>query len=92
MALQGYRCANPYCDVDLRYEPTPYHWDHIKPKSRGGSDSLLNGQYLCEPCNLSKRAQSWPTFLDRYARSQGLWPNNDAWNRWKATRAKVGGL
>jgi ATP adenylyltransferase len=32
----------------------PFHVDHIKPKSKGGNDSLENLQLLCSRCNLSK--------------------------------------
>lgn len=31
-----------------------FHFDHIVPKSRGGSEDPINFQILCPKCNLSK--------------------------------------
>ena len=41
--------------IRLRY----YHVDHIKPKSRGGSEKAENLALLCGPCNLQKGARTW---------------------------------
>ena len=31
-----------------------FHADHIYPHSNGGPTTLINGQALCQKCNLSK--------------------------------------
>ena len=49
---QGYVCANPSCCADLRV--VKKHLDHKTPLSRGGSNSIENLQWLCEPCNCRK--------------------------------------
>jgi 5-methylcytosine-specific restriction endonuclease McrA len=36
------------------------HIDHILPKSRGGDNSLENGQVTCAHCNLSKGNRDLP--------------------------------
>jgi hypothetical protein len=90
MGVQGHRCANPYCNMDLR-NSTP-HWDHIKPRSRGGTDSVHNMQWLCDTCNLNKKDMDWPEFLFRYAMNMGMDPNTNQkpWQKWAITRAKNG--
>jgi hypothetical protein len=88
MRIQGHRCANPYCNMDLR-ESIP-HWDHIKPRSKGGTDSVHNMQWLCDTCNLNKKDMDWLEFLFRYSTSMGIDPNQnqEPWKRWVLTRAK----
>jgi 5-methylcytosine-specific restriction endonuclease McrA len=44
----GYRCQ--YCG---RYTQRP-HIDHVKPRSKGGKDTLGNLRVACPACNLSK--------------------------------------
>jgi 5-methylcytosine-specific restriction endonuclease McrA len=44
----GYRCQ--YCG---RYTQRP-HLDHVKPRSKGGKDTLGNLRVACPACNLSK--------------------------------------
>jgi hypothetical protein len=51
----GYRCA--LCNLDV--EPDDVHIDHIKPRSRGGSDHPDNLQVTHSACNLRKGA-TWP--------------------------------
>lgn len=50
LAADG-RCTR--CDVEL--EPG-WHADHEDPWSNGGATDVINGQALCEPCNLKKGA------------------------------------
>jgi hypothetical protein len=90
MRIQGHCCANPYCNMDLR-QSTP-HWDHIKPRSRGGTDSVHNMQWLCDTCNLNKKDMEWPEFLFRYANDMGMDPNKNQrpWQKWVMTRATNG--
>jgi hypothetical protein len=45
----GKKCR--YC----RKEKAPFHIDHIKPKSKGGKDTLSNLVVACEKCNTSKQ-------------------------------------
>lgn len=86
MLLQGYRCANPFCNMDVRGGP---HLDHIMPRFRGGTDSIHNLQWLCETCNLNKRDQEWPAFLREYAAGLGITDIETAWERWASVRRRL---
>ena len=90
MRIQGHRCANPYCNTDLR-QSVP-HWDHIVPRSQGGTDSVHNMQWLCDTCNLNKKDMHWLEFLFRYAHEMGIDPNvnQKPWQKWVLTRSKNG--
>lgn len=90
MVIQGHRCANPYCNTDLR-QSVP-HWDHIVPRSQGGTDSVHNMQWLCDTCNLNKKDMHWLEFLYRYATEMGMDPNKNEkpWQNWVLTRTKNG--
>jgi hypothetical protein len=90
MRIQGHRCANPYCNTDLR-QSTP-HWDHIVPRSQGGTDSVHNMQWLCDTCNLNKNDMNWLEFLYRYATGLGIDPNvnQKPWQNWVLTRTENG--
>lgn len=49
----GFRCQ--YCgDSPRKNETCVLHIDHVKPKSRGGSDGVFNLVTACERCNLGK--------------------------------------
>jgi hypothetical protein len=90
MKIQSHKCSNPYCNVDLRQ--TIPHLDHIIPRTRGGSDSLHNLQWLCEICNLNKGAKLWVVFLHEYARALGQDPrqNPKPWQKWVLVRQRNG--
>ena len=90
MQIQKHRCANPYCNQDLR-DSVP-HWDHIVPRSAGGTDSVHNMQWLCDTCNLNKNDMNWLEFLYRYAMGMGQDPNvnQKPWQKWVLTRSKNG--
>lgn len=52
----GYRCQ--YCGA-VTYHP---HIDHVKPRSKGGKDTLRNLRVACERCNLRKSDRDIPGF------------------------------
>jgi hypothetical protein len=57
------RCV--YCDA----ENVPLNIDHIRPRSRGGSDRVSNLALACIPCNQAKGSQPVEVFApDRAAR------------------------
>jgi uncharacterized protein DUF222 len=46
-------CRTPWCGAPIR------HIDHARRAADGGETSVLNGQGLCEACNLAKDAVGW---------------------------------
>ncbi|WP_240793157.1 HNH endonuclease [Arthrobacter crystallopoietes] len=48
-------CRTPWCDAPIR------HHDHVVPWRNAGQTSEINGQGLCEACNLAKEADGWHT-------------------------------
>lgn len=59
-ARDGQRCA--YCGG----EDGPFHFDHIFPVARGGTDEAHNIVIACRSCNLSKGDKTvveWVSFL-----------------------------
>ena len=46
-------CRTPWCDAPIR------HHDHVVPWRDAGDTSEVNGQGLCEACNLAKEADGW---------------------------------
>ncbi|QTG79370.1 HNH endonuclease [Arthrobacter crystallopoietes] len=46
-------CRTPWCDAPIR------HHDHVVPWRNAGQTSEVNGQGLCEACNLAKEADGW---------------------------------
>ncbi|WP_405862669.1 RNA-guided endonuclease IscB [Streptomyces sp. NBC_01515] len=84
-------CA--YCDVS----GVPLNIEHLRPRSRGGSDRVSNLVLACVPCNEAKGSTPVETFLadrpDRLARilGQARAPLHDAAamnaTRWQLTEA-----
>ena len=65
--LQGGLCAYSkygfsWCDGHLERG----QWDHIVALAAGGTNDPDNGQWLCKPCNVRKRASSESEFLARH--------------------------
>ncbi|NMR28456.1 DUF222 domain-containing protein [Arthrobacter sp. SF27] len=46
-------CRTPWCDAPIR------HHDHVVPWRDAGETSEINGQGLCEACNLAKESGGW---------------------------------
>lgn len=55
----GNKCQVPGCLVE-----GPYDIDHVIPRSKGGSDRLVNLQLLCPRHNSQKRDKFWEDFLE----------------------------
>ena len=47
------RCRSAWCDAPVRDR------DHVQSKAEGGEASFVNGQGLCEACNIAKEAPGW---------------------------------
>lgn len=57
MLRGGHRCA--YCGA----KDAPLQIDHVRPRSKGGSNRVSNLVPACELCNVAKNAQPIETFL-----------------------------
>ena len=64
IVLHGNRCR--YCGG--KADGT----DHVVPKSKGGSDSVLNIVAVCRSCNSSKGANRLPSDLEREVLSDAV--------------------
>ena len=53
LRLRDQVCRTPWCDAPIR------HGDHAEDHAAGGPTSAVNGQGLCEACNLAKQAPGW---------------------------------
>src|SRR6478752_3671946 len=51
--LRDRTCRTPWCDAPIRQA------DHVVPHAAGGPTTKLNGQGLCQHCNLAKEAIGW---------------------------------
>ena len=57
--LRDQWCRTAYCGARIR------HHDHVRPHTSGGPTSDLNGQGLCEDCNLTKESPGWRSTATR---------------------------
>ena len=48
--------AGNQCEICAKPLSNSFHADHVYPFSRGGKTTLMNGQALCESCNIKKGA------------------------------------
>lgn len=53
LRLRDHTCRTPYCDAPAR------HLDHVARAVDGGATEIVNGQCLCQHCNLTKEAPGW---------------------------------
>ncbi len=51
--LRDRTCRTPWCDAPIRQS------DHLVRHAAGGPTSALNGQGVCQQCNLAKEAVGW---------------------------------
>jgi hypothetical protein len=51
--LRDQVCRTPWCDAPIR------HADHAERHADDGPTSTVNGQGLCEACNIAKDATGW---------------------------------
>ena len=63
-AQQQGQTTCPLCGVTITWDthdlPTSPEADHITPVSRGGLNTLDNGQIICRTCNRSKGNRTQP--------------------------------
>lgn len=52
--LALYQAANGKCQMCGKPLDASFHADHVQPYSAGGLTDVLNGQALCDDCNLKK--------------------------------------
>lgn len=57
----------PWCKIRPASE-----FDHIEAKANGGSNTPLNGMFICNPCNNKKRAVSVEDWKDYIAEKEGV--------------------
>lgn len=57
----GGQCA--YCRTDLEALDVAWHWDHVIPLSKGGSNWPANLRPACPTCNTAKSDQDWRSWL-----------------------------
>ena len=53
--LRDRTCRTPWCDAPIRQT------DHPIPVAAGGPTTSINGQGLCQQCNLAKEGIGWRT-------------------------------
>lgn len=60
--FREYRGRCFYCETKMRFKDASA--DHVRPKSKGGSDSNENLVLCCEYCNRAKGTKSLKQFLE----------------------------
>jgi len=53
VARRAKQCCE-YCQSQARFSPDPFSIEHIKPRSRGGTDEPSNLAFSCQGCNNHK--------------------------------------
>lgn len=69
----GDTCRTPWCDAPIR------HLDHVIPDDEGGPTSFVNGQGLCEGCNLVKETPGWSQWVGVEGRNHLTTPTGSTW-------------
>lgn len=68
----------PLCGAEIAWDthdlPTSPEADHITPVSRGGLNTLDNGQIICRTCNRSKGNRSEPNIKFQQQTTKTLIP------------------
>jgi hypothetical protein len=86
----NWRCE--YCRAPQKATGQMFHLDHVKPKSRGGTNAQHNRALACPHCNLTRREQE--SAIDpRTGQTVALFnPRRDDWDthfRWSANRLRL---
>ena len=70
--LNGISC--PACGINTSYRD--FEIDHIKPKSKGGDDTIENKQLLCSTCNKKKGDKTMEEHIENLKKNRSIVPNH----------------
>lgn len=68
---EGRRCT--YCGT----KDGPFHFDHIFPVSKGGTNAPSNLTLACEPCNLSKGSKTLTEWMTSATAPLRIYPKDE---------------